>query len=81
MIRDLGCNVRCWECTENCYFRLLVRVPSYFPESLFNSFAMKKIYAMAGQLLASGHTQEYVDDFVRTFAVSFSMARKKFLEQ
>lgn len=63
-LKKFPCNVRCWECTEDCYFNVLIRVPEYFPEPSFNHLVMEKLHAIAGMLLVDGHTKEYVDDYV-----------------
>lgn len=73
----MKCNIRCWECKQNCNIKLAMYL---LPENFFYSLIMEDIKSYAGfNQVMNGWTNEKAKDFVMKQSVAFYVARQKVL--
>lgn len=73
---NLNCNYRCWDCSQkDCDMIQLF----YLDDAVFYYIIINSLHSYAGMLIASGHSKEYADNYVKTIAVSLKLAREQYL--
>lgn len=80
---DVGCNINCWECKEDCEAKKLLELSIYVPdiEQTLYSGILEYLKAQAGLFIVKGVPLKELDEEVKITSVSFYVARLKLKEQ
>lgn len=79
---DIGCKINCWRCERDCEIKHLMEYSTINPifEQFFYYSIIEFLKPQAGLLITRGINPAAVNEEVKILAVSFYVARKKFIE-
>lgn len=79
---DIGCNVNCWECTQECPNKYLLELSITYPflENFFYCEILDLLNDLADLLISQGKNPEIVYNDLKILAVSFYVSRLKIVD-
>lgn len=80
---DVGCRINCWECNEDCNIKKLIKlsISNNSIEKVYYSCIIDALKIVAGIELTKGKDFEIIQEDFKEIAVSFYVARLKFIEE